>query len=98
MQIKAPALVDDLLQCHVAQVSCGKEHTVALDRQGNVYSWGLNTQGALGLGQQIPATDKPQIVDKLLEADITQVSCGNNFTLFLTGRNEVKACGNNQLG
>ena len=71
---------------------------MALDRRGNVYSWGLNTQGALGLGQQIPATDKPQIIDKLMEADITQVSCGNHFTLFLTGRNEVKACGNNQLG
>ena len=33
-----------------------------------------------------------------MDADITQLSCGNNFTLFLTGRNEVKACGNNQLG
>ena len=38
------------------------------------------------------------MVEKLMDADITQISCGNNFTLFLTSRNEVKACGNNQLG
>lgn len=32
--VKPPALVDDLLHCFVTQVSCGREHTVAVNRQG----------------------------------------------------------------
>ena len=29
-------------------MECGGQHTLALDRQGRVYSWGINDQGALG--------------------------------------------------
>jgi len=32
----------------VVQVVCGGMHTVALTTQGNVYSWGVNDEGALG--------------------------------------------------
>jgi len=31
-------------------VSCGNEHTVALSSEGEMYSWGKNTQGQLGIG------------------------------------------------
>jgi regulator of chromosome condensation len=30
------------------QISCGSEHSVALDVNGNVYTWGLNSFGQLG--------------------------------------------------
>jgi hypothetical protein len=34
----------------IASVATGDHFSLALDRSGNVFSWGLNTQGALGLG------------------------------------------------
>ena len=55
-----PTLIESLNQVFIKQVSCGQEHTVALTDQGSVYAWGLNTQGALGLGSQVTATDTPQ--------------------------------------
>ena len=47
---KAPSLVQGLAKIDIKSVSCGNEHTVALAEQGQVYAWGLNTLGALGVG------------------------------------------------
>jgi alpha-tubulin suppressor-like RCC1 family protein len=32
----------------MAGVSCGKDHSIAWDANGVVYSWGLNADGRLG--------------------------------------------------
>ena len=34
----------------IVDVACGREHSAAISARGNAYAWGLNTQGALGLG------------------------------------------------
>ena len=34
----------------IVQIACGDEHTLALTEQGQVYSWGLNRYGQLGVG------------------------------------------------
>ena len=34
----------------IDQVACGFNHTVALSKQGEVYTWGQGKQGALGHG------------------------------------------------
>jgi len=34
----------------IAQVSCGAEHSFSLTTTGELYSWGLNFKGQLGLG------------------------------------------------
>lgn len=46
-----PTLVESLVSCTVSSVACGPEHTVATNRQGEVYAWGLNTKGMLGIGK-----------------------------------------------
>ena len=32
------------------QVACGSEHSMALTTEGDLYSWGLNFKGQLGVG------------------------------------------------
>jgi len=34
----------------IVQISCGSDHSFALSNTGDVYSWGLNFKGQLGLG------------------------------------------------
>ena len=69
---------------------------MALSDQGNVYSWGLNTQGALGVGNQVTATDTPILLQR--PKNIVAVSCGSHQTFMLSESGEVRACGNNHVG
>ena len=62
---KMPSLVESLGKVSIKSVSCGNEHTAALSVEGIVYTWGLNTQVALGAGSKITATDSPVLIAKL---------------------------------
>lgn len=35
---------------HIVQISCGSDHSFVLTSTGEVYSWGMNFKGQLGLG------------------------------------------------
>ena len=45
---RKPGNVKWLNDKEVVAVECGGQHTLALDRHGRVWSWGVNDQGALG--------------------------------------------------
>ena len=47
------------------QVSCGSEHSYALSKDGEVYAWGLNFKGQLGLGD-FENRYEPTLVESLL--------------------------------
>ena len=42
--------IDALEAMTITQVSCGKMHTVVLNDKGQLYSFGSNSRGQLGLG------------------------------------------------
>ena len=46
--IRKPTLLFTLLDAHIVGVAAGKNHTLAWDIQGRVYSWGDSTEGRLG--------------------------------------------------
>jgi hypothetical protein len=60
-------------------VSIGQECAFALDRAGNVWGWGPNTSGSLGLGNTTSRT-----TPTLITADANAISCGKNFSAFAT--------------
>lgn len=45
-----PQLVEHLSGVPLVQISAGEAHSMALSMSGNVYSWGRNNFGQLGLG------------------------------------------------
>ena len=78
-------------------IAAGNGFSMALTNKGNVYAWGDNTHGQLGLGDETEvATPK-----KLAIANVRQISVGEDHTLFLQMNGTVYATGNykhNKLG
>ena len=50
-----PKCIAGLEGIHVVQAACGSKHSLALDADGNVYTWGLGQQGRLGHGNNTGA-------------------------------------------
>lgn len=49
----------------VVAVAAGNYHTVALAESGNVWTWGRNDAGQLGIGQDVPGALEPRLVKPL---------------------------------
>ncbi len=47
-----PRRVDELKQIHCVAVAAGEKHSVALSRRGEVYVWGDNSAGQLGVSRR----------------------------------------------
>uniref|UniRef100_A0A8C6U3A9 RCC1-like domain-containing protein n=1 Tax=Neogobius melanostomus TaxID=47308 RepID=A0A8C6U3A9_9GOBI len=82
----------------VVQVACGKSHSLVLTQGGDVFSWGLNSHGQLGLGKTIPLQFTPLVVRSLNGVAVTMISAGSNYSLFLTLPGPVYCCGANSVG
>lgn len=81
----------------------GRHHSVVMTQDGESFSWGLNQQGQLGMGalKKMPAVKGFEDVQtspvKALVSDVTQVSAGVDFTLWLCN-GKIKSAGNPQYG
>ena len=47
---ESPVLIDELSDVDVCHVACGKFHSAAVSTVGDVYVWGLESSGQMGLG------------------------------------------------
>lgn len=65
---------------------------------GDVFSWGLNSHGQLGLGKEVSLQYTPVLVSALTGVAVTQISAGATHTLFLTLPGLVYCCGANKFG
>eukprot|EP00639_Heterosigma_akashiwo_P013644 CAMPEP_0206369776 /NCGR_PEP_ID=MMETSP0294-20121207/5506_1 /ASSEMBLY_ACC=CAM_ASM_000327 /TAXON_ID=39354 /ORGANISM="Heterosigma akashiwo, Strain CCMP2393" /LENGTH=577 /DNA_ID=CAMNT_0053816611 /DNA_START=236 /DNA_END=1968 /DNA_ORIENTATION=+ len=70
-----PALVSSLSNVKIRQVSCGALHSLALDAEKVVYSWGCGNGGRLGHGDALGCA-RPRAVEKLRGEAVVQVACG----------------------
>ncbi|XP_071352005.1 probable E3 ubiquitin-protein ligase HERC6 [Trachinotus anak] len=93
-----PSRVPMPLAVQVVQVACGNSHSLALTKGGDVFSWGLNSHGQLGLGKNVPQQLTPVLVCALSGVAVTQIAAGATHTLFLTLSGLVYCCGANKSG
>jgi hypothetical protein len=97
--IAKPSLLESLNQARIVQVSCGYNHTAALHSNGSVITWGSNEYGQLGhYTTSSSPTDqlsfrRPSTMVLGPERYATAVACGDGFTICLTTRMSVLACG-----
>ncbi|XP_076623337.1 MYC binding protein highwire isoform X2 [Colletes latitarsis] len=90
-----PARVPIPSESPVVQVSCGLHHTVVLLQNGEVYTFGSNAYGQLGVGD-LAAHAGP--VHVKVSGIATQVAAGSNHTVVLTSKGEVFTFGAYQKG
>ncbi|KAM6932914.1 LOW QUALITY PROTEIN: putative E3 ubiquitin-protein ligase HERC6 [Xenentodon cancila] len=82
----------------IIQVACGNSHSLALTKGGDVFSWGSNSHGQLGLKKEVAVQATPVRVGSLTGVPVTQISAGGTHTLFLTLSSLVYCCGANECG
>lgn len=83
-------------------VGAGNEHSFAVDEEGTVWGWGINSKGQTGTGVRDPRRDPvvyaPKKVLGLTRAElggatVVEIAGGDLHTLFLTSDGRVYACG-----
>lgn len=61
---RSPILVETLVGKYATEVFCGERHTLALSKNGEVYSWGDNEFGQTGSGgYQVNTIYSPRMVN-----------------------------------
>lgn len=99
--VNVPVLVERLLDHKIIKISCGSGHTAALSDAGEVFSWGLNQFGALGLGRIVDhSLSAPSRIPYFVENGIriVDVSCGSRHTGFVAEHGALYMCGSNEYG
>ena len=84
-----------VLNKHVArvvQIACGNSHTMILTLDGDVFSFGNNLSGQLGLGHDISQKNPQQVetsdwVIKIASGHDHSAIITNNYEIFMFGRN-----------
>uniref|UniRef100_A0A1A7WGI3 HECT-type E3 ubiquitin transferase n=1 Tax=Iconisemion striatum TaxID=60296 RepID=A0A1A7WGI3_9TELE len=70
-----PQQVPVLSGIHIQDVAVGAEHTLVLSSSGDVYTWGSNSEGQLGLGHTNHVRE-PTLATALQSKNINQISAG----------------------
>lgn len=85
-------------------VGAGNYHSFAVDDNGDVWGWGLNTMGQTGTG--ITANTEVNLPAKVIGLSkkslggetVTEIVGGEHHTIFLTSDGKVYACGRSDGG
>lgn len=90
-EARRPTLVRGvLLRCWIVQVACGASHTLALNADGAVFSWGAyrSAQGTLVYDEKADQVDEPREVRGIGVA-VRQVACADHVDLAVTDCGQV---------
>ena len=82
-----PALVKAFADRSITAIAAGQYHSVALDREGSVWTWGWGVHGQLGT-RDIEDVFEPTRVFRRKET-VVQIGAGYAHTLLLTSKGEV---------
>ncbi|XP_066581255.1 RCC1 domain-containing protein 1 [Prorops nasuta] len=100
-----PKEICALAGLRIVKISAGGWHSAVLTDQGDLYSWGWNTNGELGIEgcssdvQAIPVpVDFKNEKGEIIESNVKDVQCGNAFTICLMEDKSFWGCGSNKYG
>lgn len=99
-----PSQIEALAGIKIVSIACGTWHCAVISDEGDLYTWGWNQNGQLGLpihstekseGVSVMAT--PHIIDfPDPNANAVKVACGKRHTIVLLDNGELYGCGMNK--
>jgi alpha-tubulin suppressor-like RCC1 family protein len=101
---RSPKQVSALSGIAIEQVSCGDDFTLCLSSNGEVYTFGTNYTGCLGLGDNVEESDQSVYVPvkipffEMNSLKVVKISCGESHSIALTESNQVFTWGNGECG
>jgi alpha-tubulin suppressor-like RCC1 family protein len=94
--IEIPAVITALQGMNVVKISAGPFHSLALTDQGEVYGWGDNRFGALGLDfKKYPRVNQPQPLRDLSGRSVISLHSGWVGSFAITSEGKVYTWGRN---
>jgi alpha-tubulin suppressor-like RCC1 family protein len=101
-QVTNPQLLKSMRSVRIVQVesspsASGQAHTVALTSDGEVYTFGTSSRGALGQGDQVKQT-APLLMRFTQEVRIRMVAAGARHTLMVADTGKLYSFGDNGCG
>ncbi|XP_058151622.1 E3 ISG15--protein ligase HERC5 [Dasypus novemcinctus] len=82
----------------IIQITCGDYHSLALSKGGELFAWGQNIHGQLGVGRIFASTSIPQIVENLSGVPLVQISAGEAHSMALSMIGNIYSWGKNDCG
>jgi len=99
--LSIPVRISKLIDSKYVKVAAGFSHSIALTTDGEIFVWGSNRQGQLGI-PNVKATTTPikLTIDELLNESeqIIDVSSGTAHNIAITDNGRIIAWGNNNYG
>jgi alpha-tubulin suppressor-like RCC1 family protein len=93
----SPERIDPLSHKRIRLLSAGSHSLVLTSDYDEVFAWGANVFGQLGLGHRAWQL-VPMRVDALCRKGVVQIACGQAHTLVLTADDDIFAFGCNNEG
>jgi len=95
----SPVRLEALKDVNIVGVNKGSSSAfcMAIDESGQVFAWGRNENGQLGLGNTKDVM-VPTLVQELTGYQVAEIATGKGHTLFLTTCGKVLAAGDNDKG
>ncbi|XP_072534620.1 probable E3 ubiquitin-protein ligase HERC3 [Salminus brasiliensis] len=97
-QSNIPRSFSNLTNRQISQVACGKDHSVVLTKDGQLFTWGENSGGQLGLGKGEPSSLSPKLLKSLCGIPLAQISAGGDHSFALSLSGTVFGWGRNSAG
>jgi alpha-tubulin suppressor-like RCC1 family protein len=92
-----PTLIETSELGKIITISAGSYHSLLLNSEGQVFSFGANDCGQLGLGEN-EDENLPMLIKETQSRKIVAISASGSHSLFLDDQGQVFSCGNNEFG
>lgn len=79
----------------IVKMTCGIDHILMISKRGDLFSFGLNGRGQLGLGD-IQPQNQPKLVKALAGIKVVSIACGYWHNVALSEFNDVYTWGWNE--
>ena len=93
LKVLFPRLLVPLKNELIKEVCCGYSHTMVVNQYGQLFSWGNNENGQLGLGpKSVPNVIRKPVLNPYIH-NVAKLSAGNEHSIALTKSNELYVWG-----